>query len=227
MSPQELRWAALALTPFVAFSLACQHGLTLPPEGEPVSRGPAEVGTIKLRERRNILPGTISGPPPPEPGIYRDQCDDIEHGGPLRGKDCVTADIKCGETIVGHTIGGVNRFNTRFYEANFCTPATTNHDSGDERVYRLRMPAGDRTALVTLDSPCGDVDLAALKWNQDSCPTNKSMISQCEMWPKGEGARESVRLVSQKETTWLIVVEGKGESEGAFSLSVQCWQGLM
>ena len=93
-------------------------------------------------------------------------------------------------------------------------------------MYKLVMPEGDRTALVTLDSPCADLDMAALKWNQKNCPTAKSMINQCEMWPKPQGSREQVRLVSQKETTWLIVVEGKGDEEGAFSLSVQCWRGL-
>ncbi len=223
----KLKWAAaLALAPFVGFSLACQHGLTLPPE-EPVAKGPAKVGKIELRERRNLLPGNISGPPPPEPGIYASQCDDIKDGGSSRGPDCVTDVIKCGQTVVGHTLGGVNRYNTRFYEANFCTPATTQHDSGEERVYRIDVPAGDRTVLVTMDSPCADLDMAALKWNQDKCPTAKSMITQCEMWPKPMGARETVRLVSQNATSWLIVVEGKGDEEGAFSLSVQCWDGLM
>ncbi len=223
----QLKWAVLALAPFLAFSLACQHGLTLPPEGGGTSHREAELGKMPLKERRNLLPDTVSGRPPPEPGIYADQCDDLTHGGSNKGPDCVTDTIKCGQTIVGHTVGGVNRYNTRFYEANFCTPALTNHDGGDERVYRLVVPDGDRTALVTLDSPCADVDMAALRWSRDDCPAKNNTIHQCEMWPEPQGSREQVRLVSQKETTWLIVVEGKDEEEGAFSLSVQCWRGLM
>lgn len=225
MNPQ-LKWAVAAMAPFLAFTLACQNGLTLPPEGG-AKRGPAEIGKDPLRERRNILPEDVMGRPPPEPGIYADQCDDIDHGGKLKGPDCITDTIQCGQTIVGHTAGGVNRYNTRFYEKNFCTPALTNHDGGDERVYKLHMPAGDRVALVTLDSPCADVDMAALKWNDSGkCPSGDSMIHQCEMWPQPKGAREQVKLVSQKETTWLVVVEGKDEHEGAFSISVQCWRGL-
>lgn len=226
MDPKLVRVALFALAPFVAFSLACQNGLTLPPD-EDAPKGPAEVGKIELRERRNILPGQISGPPPPEPGIYAGQCDDIRDGGPTKGPSCITDTLTCGQQVVGHTSGGVNRYNTRFYEANFCTPATTNHDGGEERVYRLQVPEGDRTVLVTLDSPCADLDMAALKWQQGDCPTAKSMINQCEMWPKPMGAREQVRLVSQEATTWLLVVEGKGDEEGAFSLSVQCWDGLI
>jgi len=219
------RPAALALCPAIGWSLACSYGLTLPPD-EDAPPGPAQIGKVKLRERRSILPGSISGPPPPEPGIYASQCDQLEDGGPIAGPDCITATIGCNDTIVGHTIGGVRRYDSHFYEKKFCTPATTNHNGGEERIYRLDVPDGDFTAVVTLDSPCGNLDLAAMKWTGDVCPTLDHQVSQCEMWPKPRGAREQVRLVSQNETSWLLVVEGQGEEEGAFSLSVQCWRGL-
>ena len=221
------RKLALASLPVIVAVLGCSNGLTLPPE-EGGNDGPATIGRGKVRERRNILPGQISGPPPPEPGIYADQCDDLETGGPIRGPDCVTDVLRCGEQVVGHTIGGVNRYDTKFYEKKFCTPATTDHDGGDERVYRLDMPDGDWTAVVTLDTPCADLDLAAVLFNDDSCPSMAHNITRCEMWPKNGTARESVRLVTQSETSWYVIVEGKGDdAEGAFSLSVQCWRGLM
>jgi hypothetical protein len=220
------RTLALLSAPFICFTLACQHGLTLPPDDEGPS-GPLEVGKIKLRERRNILPGNVSGPPAPEPGIYAGQCGELEQGGSITGPDCLSGVLHCGDTIVGHTVGGVNRFTTQFYEKKFCTPATTNHDGGDERVYRIDLPEGDRTALVTLDSPCADLDVAAVKWKGDTCPGVSHAVNACEMWPKPKGQRETVRIVSQKASSWLIVVEGKDEEEGAFSLSVQCWTGLI
>lgn len=207
------------------FTLGCQYGMTLPPEGANPAK-PAIVGKSILKQRRNILPGSISGPAPPEPGIYASQCDDIPDGGPIAGPDCIHGIINCNETVVGHTLGGVNQFTTQFYEKKFCTPATTDHDGGDERVYRLDVPDGDFTALVTLDSPCADLDLAGIKWNGDTCPDVGHAVHQCEMWPKPKGQREQVRLVSQRPTSWLIVVEGKGQEEGAFSLSVQCWNAL-
>ncbi|NCG20264.1 MAG: hypothetical protein GWP91_14745 [Rhodobacterales bacterium] len=211
---------------FVLLSLlACQYGLTLPsddagPDGDSV------IGKIKVRERRNILPGNISGPAPPEAGITAGQCDDITHGGPTTGPDCISGVLRCGDAIVGHSIGGMRRYNTRFYEANFCTPATTNHDGGEERVYRLDMPDGDWSAQVTFDSPCADLDIAALKWNDTTCPSAKAMVTQCEMRPRPQGDREQLRLVTQNETSWFLVVEGKDQEEGAFSISVQCWPGL-
>lgn len=206
--------------------VGCEYGLTLP-SSEEAHKGPLLPSLrLKARERRSILPGNISGPPPPEPGIVADQCKDLKDGGPVNGPGCVTGVIHCGETLIGHTIGGVQRFDSLFYEKKFCTPRVTNHDGGDERVYKLEMPEGDWTAIVTLDTPCADLDLAALKWDGDDCPTIKHQVHQCDMWPKDGKQREQVRLVSQNPTTWLLVVEGKDEHEGAFSLTVQCRPGL-
>lgn len=153
-------------------------------------------------------------------------CDALPDAGPPIGPDCMSGELRCGETLIGSTKGGVRRYDTRFYESNFCTPATTEHDGGDERVYRLRMPDGDWTAVVTLDSPCADLDLAAMKLNGDTCPTAASMVGQCEMYPKDGHQREQVRLVTQRETDWWVVVEGKDDAEGGFALTVQCRAGV-
>ena len=97
---------------------------------------------------------------------------------------------------------------------------------GDERIYRLEMPDGDHHADIWLDTPCADLDLAAMKWSGKECPPPGALIDQCDMWPKDGTEREYVQLVSQRKTTWLIVVEGKGAEEGAFALTVQCKPGL-
>jgi hypothetical protein len=208
----------------------CQYGFTLP-SSEPAADGPVELGSSQLRERRTIIPGFTGTPyplAPPEAGITSDQCSDLDNGGPTDG--CITGTLECGQTVVGHTRGGVDRFDTYFYEKKFCTPATTYHDSGDERVYVLDVPEIPRgqghTAIVTLDTPCADLDLAAFKWNEEGCPTNDHLISQCEMWPEDGTSREMVKLVTQHATRWLVVVEGKDDNEGAFSLTVQCTQGM-
>lgn len=211
----------------LAHLLACQHGLTLPPSDDGGYSGPLKPNMrMKVRPRTPILPQWDSSPPPPEPAISSAQCGDLEDGGLVSGPDCVTATIQCGDTVIGHTVGGVEKYDTRFYEKNFCTPATTNHDGGDERVYRLLMPDGDNKAFVYLDSPCADLDLAAIKANTRECPSERNLITQCEMWPKDGYTREKVELVSQRASTWWIVVEGKGAEEGAFALHVQCRAGL-
>lgn len=215
------------MIPFLVLALAgCEYGLTLP-SSDRGHDGPLEPSLrFTARTRRPILPGSIAGPPPPEAGIHASQCRDFDHGGPVEGPGCLTGVLRCGETLVGHTVGGVNRFDSRFYEKQFCTPRITNHDGGDERVYRLDMPDGDWTALVTLDTPCADLDLAAMRWDGDDCPTVGHNVTHCEMEPKSGTAREQVRLASQRATSWFVVVEGKDQEQGAFALTVQCYPGL-
>jgi hypothetical protein len=196
------------------------------PSNEPGPDQPALPGLkFKVRERVLILPGTDSRLPPPEPGVVADDCERITEGGPV-SDDCVTADISCGETLVGHTLGGVQRYDSRFYNSNFCTPAITDHDGGDERIYRLRVPDGDWTAFVTLDTPCADLDVGAMLWADETCPPSNANITRCDMWPKPGNERERLTLVTQHEAYWFLYVEGKGGEEGAFSLSVQCRPGL-
>lgn len=206
--------------------LGCTYGLSLPSD-DPAPEGPIELGKTDQRVRKGLVPTVIAGnePPPPEAVFTEERCEDIKHGGPPKD-GCVTDFITCGESVIGHTLGGGNNFSTRFYRKAFCTPDTTNHDGGDERVYRLEMPEGDWHAVITLDTPCADLDLAAILWNRNDCPTASHIVNRCEMWPKDGTARERVEIVSQRESSWLIAVEGKNNEEGAFGLSVQCYPGL-
>jgi hypothetical protein len=199
------------------------YGLTTAPkEPDPDEGKPLEVKKKPVRVRQALLPGTISWPPPPEAGLDKSQCNDLSDGGPLLVDDCVTNMLKCNETIIGHTIGGVQRYDTKFYEKHFCTPGYYDYNGGDERIYRLDVPDHDHIAVVTMDSPCADLDLAGFKWKDKTCPQTNHLFDYCEMWPKDGNKREQIRLVSQSATSFYVVVEGKGGEEGPFSLTVQC-----
>ena len=196
-----------------------------------VEDGPAHPSPLapdtrfETEPRESLFPRALHGFPEPAIGIVSSQCDDLKDGGAVNGPGCITAKLKCNETVIGHTVGGVKKFDSKFYEKKFCTPRITNHDGGDERIYRLDMPKGEWTAVVTLDSPCATLDLFAVKWNGDKCPTMSHQIPQCEA-AVGSERRKSVRLVSQHPTSWYVAVEGLGDEEGAFSLTTQCRRGL-
>lgn len=168
------------------------------------------------------------GPDEPPIAATPQNCGDLQDGGPVQGPDCVTAEVKCGEVVYGHTFGGTNRFTTKFYERWRCTPALTNHDSGDERAYLLRMPEGEHHVDVWLDTPCADLDLAVMRLRdfQGTCPDMETLVPTCDMWPKKGNDREHVELSVQGATDFLLVVEGKDQHEGAYALTVQCGEGL-
>ena len=177
--------------------------------------------------------GVVPSPPPkpgePDAALTSDNCEDLTHGGDNAGPDCITARIACGETVIGHTFGGVQAFDTRFYDRHKCWPGTIDKDGGDERVYLLELPAGEHRAKAWLDTPCADLDLAGIRVQSPStCPSMDADIRQCEMSVRKGTRRDDVEMVSQSDSKsyWLLVVEGKDAEEGAFALHVECHQGL-
>lgn len=194
-------------------------------------KGPLRITRPGQAVKLPPLPANITrGPKMPESPFDRDQCSDIMEGGPVEGPDCITAEIQCDEMVIGHTIGGVERFDNDFYEKKFCWPRLIDHDGGDERVYKLTMPPGEWRAWVTLHSPCADLDVVGIRHDRDTCPDFGSTINQCEMKPESSTRSERIELTSQtkddRNAIWYIAVEGKRSEEGPFSLHVQCARGL-
>lgn len=201
--------------PAASPSAAASPAATSPAGAE---KAPLQVGTVHAADPA----GTES-----EEGaaLAAADCDTVESEA-LEPGTCITGKLSCGDTVVGHTVGGSNQFDSRFYEKFFCTPATTDHDDGNERVYELELPDGAQHADVWLDTPCADLDLAAMRWDEPGCPTGASPVSTCEM-NRADGKRgEHIRIASRTASRWLIVVEGEGMDEGAFGLRVTCGAGL-
>ena len=92
------------------------------------------------------------------------ECGTIKAARTPRGKDCVTAELACGDSIVGTTEGGLSEYDDHFYSGDsFCSALPDNY-SGSERAYRFAMPA-NAEAVIVLDSACGgDMDLIAMRW---------------------------------------------------------------
>ena len=178
-------------------------------------------GPIAGTGSRTFLPG-------PRAAVTSAQCDQLADGGPVTGPDCLSGVLACDRVMVGHTRGGVQRYDSRFYEKKFCTPFTTNHDGGDERIYRLDLPEGEWHYEVWLDSPCSDLSLFAFSGGStETCPEAGSTVRSCEASVRSGLAREHVDIVHQGAAApWFVVVEGRDEEEGAFALHVTCRPGV-
>ena len=152
------------------------------------------------------------------------ECGTIKAARTPRGKDCVTAELACGDSIVGTTEGGLSEYDDHFYSGDsFCSALPDNY-SGSERAYRFAMPA-NAEAVIVLDSACGgDMDLIAMRWPEtESCPNIHHSLGQCdEDDSKGDGRLE---LYSDKrERNFILVVEGKDGIGGEFGIKIDCWE---
>lgn len=229
---------------------------TVPPEPRPIPQvGPAVAvpAGVAVQPDPNVVVDPNAAPvplPPPEidqkwimkPAsavtapewpiglVEPDMCGEITDGGPVSADGCITDELRCGDNIIGHTVGGIDQYDTAFYEKKFCWPATVKHDEGNERVYKLKMPSGEWRAWVTLYAPCGDLNVAAIRHDADTCPTMEDKIKVCEMSVKKTRIADRIELTTQTPSTlepqWYIVVEGREKNDGVFSLHVQCAPGL-
>ena len=194
---------------------------------------PVEVGKHKSKKGGGGLINQVIGPAGPAPGIGGGQCDDLKDGGKPKGPSCLTDVIKCGDTIVGHTKGGTNLYNTKFYERNTCWPGTRNHNGGDERVYMFvaddspRFKKGeDRQRIsVYFDSPCADLTFSAMYTNRkNQCPGPNDSVKWCDSANPftRKANRNTMHMTVDRGEVYYFFVEGADEEEGPFSITLEC-----
>ena len=148
-----------------------------------------------------------------------DACEPREPA-PLSGPSCISGSIACGETIRATTVGGSDHFDGDRYVHSYCFPTTDDSHRGTERVYAFQLAAGQR-ATFELSSPCADLDLAVLRWeNERSCPSNSDSVSECEGQNRGGGGQASIW--NNRGARYLAIVDGSDEVGANFELTVSC-----
>ena len=138
------------------------------------------------------------------------------------GPACVTSTIACGDVIDASTEGGSVAIDSEVYESAFCFIPYNDHD-GPERVYAFTMDAQQMTATITLDAPCGDLALAAMRWEDtDICPSgDEHGIAHCEGQPDSDSA-ENLLYGDGDPDRFLISVDGPAGTSAPFRLSITC-----
>ncbi len=147
-------------------------------------------------------------------------CDDGPAPAAIQGPDCVTATLSCGQTILGTTEGGTDVMDGDAYQSWYCAVVGPSEYAGAERVYAFQHPGGGN-ATVYLSSPCDDLDLFAIHWEDDDiCPIADYSIQECE-GDIGSGSHSFV-IWNDTPRRYLVVVEGPQGEEAPFELSVVC-----
>lgn len=134
------------------------------------------------------------------------------------GPDCVTASISCGETIEGTTGGGSSVLDSSLYEDWFCAIPAASYE-GSERVYVLDVN-GSQDIDIDLDAACGEVDLFALHWVDDTCPYPGVSIYECEGATR-DGS-DHIDLFTDQSYRFYVIVESRNEKAQNFKLTVNC-----
>jgi hypothetical protein len=111
------------------------------------------------------------------------------------------------------------------YVAWYCTPFPNGDYRGPERTYSLIVPPG-KTATVSLDGPCDELDIFMLRWEfwetEGYCPDTDTPIWECEADESRAGGEVYVVADSTRETRYLVVVDAPNTGATNFGLSVAC-----
>lgn len=160
-----------------------------------------------------------SSAPPALPRPSSADCE-ASYDAPVHGG--VSGTLQCGAEFSGTTTGGRSSFGDEFYQRAFCSPARQSYDDAPEAIYAFELPANDQ-ATITLDSPCADLDLAAIAWSLDGLPTTAQVgrVRECEMNTRSGGGAVTLTAVDRPQT-FLIVVDGKKGAVGNFTLKADC-----
>jgi hypothetical protein len=171
---------------------------------------PVQCVAKRVQDEVTTLRSPAGGPPL--------SCDDAALPHPAV-EGCLSGRIHCGDTLTGTTTGGDSVLDDPMYASAFCYPAGDHH-RGPERVYLLEAPA-NTDIEIAFESPCVDLDLAAIAWNYDGrCPTENHRIPECEGAAAPGGG--TVRLNTFHARDYLLSVDGKEGVTGAFRLTVRC-----
>ena len=153
-----------------------------------------------------------------ETGEPKDFCSQKLSTAAPGGPDCVTATIGCGETVEGTTEGGSSVLDGSLYEDWFCTIPPADY-TGSERVYLLDVN-GSQDIDIDLDAACGDVDLFALHWVDDTCPYEGVSIYECEGATRT--GSDHIDLFTDQSYRFYVIVESRNGKSENFKLSVSC-----
>ena len=141
------------------------------------------------------------------------------------GYDCAVDFIECGDEITMSTEGGTNY---EFFEASTYTSwyeisYNDNDYTGNERGFFFNHPGNNRTAQLTLSSPCGDTDLLAFHLYSAECPVASCSTCTTSVSSQKSGSQDDViQLFENNPTTHMIVVEAPTSGDVPFTLKVEC-----
>jgi hypothetical protein len=147
-------------------------------------------------------------------------CDETPEDPGYNEATCASDELVCGGTIeasnAGEAMSQLDGSNYSSYWA--CQVVGSGSYLGPERYFEFTHP-GDGNVRVSLDSPCGDLDLFVLRW-QDGCVRDDYPVQECE----GEVGRGggSITIWNNEPARYLVIVDGPEGSLDPYAVSLDC-----
>ena len=144
---------------------------------------------------------------------------------------CVNQPIYCNDEIESTTFGATSRLGDDFYLQSGVTPRGQAYQDAGDVVYELLLP-GDTDVVLSLDTPCADLDLFAMNYRHGSqrCPSATTQFKESDFSQRRSDLEElniSTGTLSREDSmqggrSYLVVIDGKEGQHGSYRLTVDC-----
>lgn len=137
----------------------------------------------------------------------------------LDADTCVSETLGCGDTVFASNLGGDAALDGSNYSSFWaCQVVGFGSYLGPERMFEFLHP-GTGDVEVSLSSPCGDLDLFVMRW-EDGCVRDDYPVNECE-GAVGRGGG-SITIWNNEPSRYLIVVDGpEGETDN-YAVGLSC-----
>ena len=139
--------------------------------------------------------------------------------------ECYTQSVSCGDVVALSTAGGTSYYDAAQYlqwqEHSTGDPEYT----GPERAFFFTAPDGPSNTIVTLGSPCENMELFYFKaYSVGDCRSGEcAPCAQDNDSSKNPGKQfDEVEIYDTSGSTYLIIVESKNGNASPFELSLRC-----
>ena len=156
---------------------------------------------------------------------------DAWQNAPPEPRGCVNQPIYCNDEIESTTFGSTSKLGDDFYLQAGVTPRGHSYQESGDVVYELLLP-GDTDAVLSLDTPCADLDLFAMTYRDGSqqCPSSTTVFKESD-FSQRRSELEELKISTgslgredrmQGGRSYLVVIDGKSGQEGSYRLTVDC-----
>lgn len=132
---------------------------------------------------------------------------------------CTSGELSCGQTLFANNLGAPSALDGGNYSSFWaCQVVGSGSYLGPERMFEFRHP-GTGDVEVSLSSPCGDLDLFVMRW-EDGCVRDGYPVNECEGEIGPGGGR--ITIWNNEPSRYLIVVDGPEGQTDNYAVGLDC-----
>ena len=142
-------------------------------------------------------------------------------------EECFTDFLSCGDQILRTTGGGTTFYDNSMYTDWYNMNSKGADYEGSERAFYFLHPGDNSSAVVTLESPCEDMDLLYFRtYDLGECYATAASCPMCgsdnDLSDEDYWQDDTMEIFDTNPNSYLVIVESANNVDAPFVLTVDC-----